>query len=97
MKIARAYKDMTPTYGELATALKKLKFVDKSTSAAFVYVHEATDSIVLLPLKAENENVLVDHFASLSYILEGRGVIDHQYDIGKMIEKARLQEQRAAA
>ena len=78
---------MEPTYKDLAQALKKLNFKDKSTKELFVYVNEEFDSIVVLNLKSNLELVHKAHFAALSHQLEQQGVIKHQFDLGKMIEK----------
>ena len=45
MKSLRAYKDMEPTYNELATALKKLGFANKRTSDTFVYENKKYGAI----------------------------------------------------
>ncbi len=97
MKPLRAYKDMEPTYGELAYALRKLGFVDNSTSDTFVYINKKFNAIVLLPLGDKDDNVHKANFASLSWGLEEQGVLEHEYDLGKMIEQMRLTEKQAAA
>jgi hypothetical protein len=97
MKLLRAYKDMEPTYGELAEALRKLHFVDKSNERSFFYVHKKSGAEVLLILKAVSEKVHKAHFASLSWNLEEFGVLQHEHDLGKLIEQMRLTEKQPAA
>ena len=97
IKELRAYKDMEPTYEELAKALKKLKFIDKSTSDTFVYINKKFDSIILLKKGRVKDLVHKANFASMSWGLEEQGVFKHEHDLGKMIEKFRLEEQAAAA
>ena len=88
---------MEPTYGELAEALNKLQFVDKSTDDTFVYVNKKHGAIVLLPFGNEKKHVHKANFASLSWGLEEQGVLEHEHDLGKMIEQARLEKEKVAA
>ena len=92
----RAYKDMEPTYGELAEALKKLNFEDRSYDTHFLFINDEFDAIVLLPLKHPNAKVHRAHFAGFSMTLEHKGVLEHMFDLGKMIEKTRRQKKKAA-
>jgi hypothetical protein len=97
MRELRAYKDMEPTYNELAKALVKLGFKNKSTTDLWVYSKEETGSVVLLPMKPAANLVNRANFASLSWTLEGQGVLQHEHDLGKMIEQMRLAEKQPSA
>ena len=97
MRELRAYKDLEPTYNELAKALKKLGFKNRSTEELWAYANEKTGSIVVLPLKSDNDPVHKANFASLSWTLEGQGVLQHEYDLGKLIEQMRLAEKQPSA
>ena len=88
---------MEPTYQEVATVLQELDFVDKSSDKYFVYYNKAYDAIVLLPLKKRNAKVNRAHFAAFCWGLEQKGVLQHEYDLGKMIEQHRLAEKGATA
>ena len=88
---------MEPTYNELATALKKLGFANKSTSDTFVYENKKYGAIVILPMGSDTERVHKANFASLSCGLEEQGVLKHEHDLGKIIEQMRLSEKTAAA
>ncbi len=88
---------MEPTYRELALALQKLNFINESNQAFFRYAHKESGAIVLLKLLAEKEKVHKAKFASLSWGLEEFGVLQHEYDLGKLIEQMRLAEKQPAA
>jgi hypothetical protein len=97
MRFHRAYKDMEPTYGELALALKKLKFDNESSQDSFRYAHKKSGAIVLLSLRPDDAKVHKAKFAALSFNLEEFGVLKHEHDLGKLIEQMRLAEQQPAA
>ena len=97
MKYLRAYKDMEPTFGELAKGLTQLKFENRSNDELFLYYHKNTDTLVVLKKGKINDPINRARFAAISLNLEGMGVIEHIDDLGKMIEQARLKEQAAAA
>ena len=97
MEISVIYKNMEVTYGELANALRHLNYRNVSTDKEFVYVNSDFDSIILLPLKNEKEAVNKARFSTISFILSQKGVINHEHDLAKMIENARLRGQQASA
>ncbi len=97
MEKLRSYKEMEPTYAELASALDKLDFENKSTSELFAFYNKRFDAVVVLPLKTGQSKVRKARFAALSSVLAGQGVLQHEFDLGKMIEQYRLQEKKAAA
>ncbi len=96
MRELRAYKDMEPTYGELAKALEKLGFQNRNTEQYFFFVNDKYKAEILLPLKSGNAKVNKAHFAAFSWGLEQQGVLRHEYDLGKMIEQSRLMEKEPA-
>ncbi|MBK8565611.1 MAG: hypothetical protein IPN76_20255 [Saprospiraceae bacterium] len=97
MKYLRAYKDMEPTYAELASALQMLKFVNESTTDNFRYAHKKSGAIVLLKMLPDDAKVHKARFAALSWNLEQFGVLKQEDDLGKLIEKMRLAEQQPAS
>lgn len=90
-------KIVDPTYRELARALKDLRFINKSTADIFRYVHEKTDTVITLPMKADHEIVERASYAAMTYIMEWKGLIKNRDALGQIIEKNRLIEQGTAA
>ncbi len=97
MQKLKSYNEMEPTYSELAKALDKLDFENKSTQEHFAYYHKKYDAVVLLSAKSPRSKVHKARFAALSSVLTNQGVLEHEYDLGKMIEQMRLTEKQAAA
>ncbi len=88
---------MEPTYGELAKALAALGFKNRSNQKVFFYAHEPSGAEVVLPLKESSTIIHKEKFASLSWRLEGFGVLENENDLGKMIEQFRMKEHKAVA
>jgi hypothetical protein len=96
-KSLKAYKDLEPTYEELAKALKSLNFEDKSNDKAFIFIEKKSGAEVILPMNREIKVVHKAKFASLCWGLEEFGVLHHEHDLGKLIEQYRLQKNEATA
>jgi hypothetical protein len=90
MEFARVYNDMSATYGEVAWALKKLGFVDASTSEHFRFVNEKHKSDIRLPARPLETTFSKANMIGYSYILYMQGVIKNRDDFAKRIEKNRL-------
>jgi|GEM_PF-6748858 len=96
MEVTKVYKDLDITYGELAKALIRLNFKNNSTEKVFAYVNQKYDAIVLLPMKKETEMVDKAQFASISFVLTGKGLINEQDELAKWVEHYRQQLKKGA-
>jgi hypothetical protein len=90
MELSRVYNDITATYDEVATALKKLGFVDISTSEHFLFVNEKENSEIKLPARPLETTFSKGNMIGYSYILYMQGIIKHRDDFAKRIEKNRF-------
>lgn len=96
MRVLKAYKNMEPTFSELAKVLTALKFKNKSSKDYFVFINEKFDATVFLKINKEKNAVPKADFAVLSFILAEKEVIKDPFDIGKMIEKNREELKKIA-
>lgn len=90
MQYLHVYKDITASYSEMAEALKKLGFLDLSTSKHFRFVNSTHNSEVKLPLRPFDAPFSKANLAGYSYQLYMQGVTEEYDDLAKLIEKNRL-------
>lgn len=97
MEILETYKDLKITYGELGKVLKKLNYKEKKTDKAIAFINEEYDSIILLVKKRKNALVFPPAFASATYTMSEKGIIEKKEDLPNMILKDReLRKHRKA-
>jgi hypothetical protein len=89
MEYISPYNEIAASYGEVASALTKLGFVDASTSELFRFVHEQHNSDIKLPARPLETPFSKANMIGYSYILYMQGVIKHRDDLAKRIEKNR--------
>jgi hypothetical protein len=97
MQIARVYKEMIVTYGEVAEALKQLDFKDVSTKEQFRFVNEEAGSDWWLPARPLDTLYSKGNLFGISYQLYMQGIIDEIDDFAKLIEKNRLEAEENKA
>ncbi len=97
MESMTSYKNVQPTYAELAKALQKLSLKNRSQGQLFSFTSHNGEPIVLLPIEAESNQVNMARFIAISYNLADLGILKHPHDLGKMIEQMRLSEKTATA
>lgn len=90
MEYISSYNDINATYGEVASALKKLGFQDVSTPERFRLVYEKHNSDINLPARPLETIFSKGNMIGYSYILYMQGVIDSRDDLAKLIQKNRL-------
>lgn len=97
MEFMTNYKDIQPTYFELANVFKRLRLNQKKQSSGFVFVDEKGEPVVILPKKQGNEKIQLARFIALSYNLADLGILSHPHDLAKMIEQLRMAEKQQAS
>jgi hypothetical protein len=90
MQYTRVYKEIAPTYQEVAQALKQLGYQEKTDSEHFLFVNDAHQSEVKLPARPYDAPFLKANLAGFSYLLFMQGVIKDPDNLAKLIEKNRL-------
>jgi hypothetical protein len=90
MQYTHVYKEITPTYQEVAQALMQLGYKEETNSMFFLFVNEEHQSEVKLPYQSYETPFMKANLAGFSYLLYMQGVIKNQDKLAKMIEKNRL-------
>lgn len=90
MQYTHVYKEIAPTYQEVAQALTQLGYKDETNSTFFLFVNDAHQSEVKLPYQPYEKPFMKANLAGFSYLLYMQGVINDQDKLAKMIEKNRL-------
>ncbi len=90
MQYTHVYKEITPTYQEVAQALTQLGYKDETNATFFLFVNEEHQSEVKLPFQSYDKPFLKANLAGFSYLLYMQGVIRDQDKLAKLIEKNRL-------
>jgi hypothetical protein len=89
MHYTRVYKEISPTYQEVAEALTQLGFREETNSEFFLFVNDKHKSEVKLPARPYDAPFLKANLAGFSYLLFMQGVIKDTDDLAKLIEKNR--------
>lgn len=90
MQYTHVYKEIMPTYQEVAQALMQLGYKEQTNTAFFLFVNEEHQSEVKLPYQPYETPFMKANLAGFSYLLYMQGVIKDQNKLAKMIEKNRL-------
>jgi hypothetical protein len=90
MEYTHVYKEIAPTYQEVAEALTQLGYKEETNSTFFLFVNEKHQSEVKLPYQPYETPFMKANLAGFSYLLYMQGVIKDQDKLAKMIEKNRL-------
>ena len=90
MQYTHVYKEITPTYQEVAQVLTQLGYKEETNATFFLFVNEAYQSEVKLPYQPYETPFMKANLAGYSYLLYMQGVIKDQKKLAKMIEKNRL-------
>jgi hypothetical protein len=90
MQYTHVYKEITPTYQEMAQVLTQLGYKEETNSTFFLFVNEKHQSEVKLPYQPYDTPFMKANLAGFSYLLYMQGVIKDQDKLAKMIEKNRL-------
>jgi hypothetical protein len=90
MQYTQVYKEITPTYQEMAQVLTQLGYREETNATFFLFVNEAHQSEVKLPYQPYETPFMKANLAGFSYLLYMQGVIKDQDKLAKMIEKNRL-------
>jgi hypothetical protein len=90
MQYTQVYKEITPTYQEMAQVLTQLGYKDQTNATFFLFVNEEHESEVKLPYQPYETPFMKANLAGFSYLLYMQGVIKDQDKLAKMVEKNRL-------
>jgi hypothetical protein len=97
MQYTKVYKEISPSYQEVAEALKQLGFREETNSEFFLFVNDKHKSEVKLPARPYDAPFLKANLAGFSYLLFMQGVIKDSDDLAKLIEKNRLKANKISA
>ncbi len=90
MQYTHVYKEIAPTYQEVAQALKQLGYREETNSEFFLFVNDDHKSEVKLPARPYEALFLKANLAGFSYLLFMQGVVKDPDKLAKLIEKNRL-------
>jgi hypothetical protein len=91
----KIYVEVPITYGEMIDVLEKLGFQKELNDNMLHFSNEKYKSKVILPERPLDAVVELVHVATYSHRLYLQGVIKHEEDLIRMIQKMRLKKVKA--